>query len=135
MRRLTVLATIGVVALATPALATYLDSANAAAAFTTSQLAAPTGVAAAGSCSGGLPRVTVTWTATTTAFATGYDVYRAVGLGPSTYLTTVTPRTKVSYIDTAVGLLTSYTYTLKTRYVSWSKASSTASATTPLVCL
>ena len=135
MRRLTVAAAMGVLVLASPALALYLDSATATAGFTTTQLAPPTAVGATGGCSGTSPKVTVTWTATTTTFATGYDVYRAVGVGPSTYLTTVTPRTTVAYVDTAVLLLTSYTYTVKTRYASWSTASATASATTPLLCL
>jgi hypothetical protein len=140
VRRLGVATGAGVVAavlvVASPALASYLDSATATAAFTTTSLAAPTGVGAAGGCAGTLqPKVTLTWTATTTTFATGYDVYRAVGLGASTYLTTVTPRTATSYVDTAVSLLTSYTYTLKTKYQSWTKASSTAAAITPAVCL
>ena len=138
MRRLgTVSAVVaGVLAAASPALATYLDSATATATFTTTSLAAPTGVGAVGGCAGTLaPKVTLTWTATTSTFATGYDIYRAVGAGGSVYLTTVTPRTTVTYVDTAVSLVTSYTYTLKTKYQSWTKASSTASATTPAVCL
>ena len=140
MRRLSLATGAGVVAAvlvaASPALASYLDSATATATFTTTSLAAPTGVGAVGGCAGTLqPKVTVTWTATVTTFATGYDVYRAVGLGPSTYLTTVSPRTTVTYVDTAVAILTQYTYTLKTKYQSWTKASSTATATTPAVCL
>lgn len=136
MKRWVVGGALLVIGVATPAIAAYSDSATSASAFTTTQLAAPTGVSAAGGCAGTLaPKVTLTWTATATTFATGYDVYRAIGGGASNYLTTVTPRTTVTYVDTAVSLLTSYTYTLKTRYQSWTKASATASATTPVVCL
>jgi hypothetical protein len=121
---------------ASPAIATLGDSATAASAFTTTSLAAPTGVAATGGCVGlGTPKVTLTWTATATTFATGYDIYRAVGAGAPTLLTSVSPRTVVSYTDTAVLVLTSYTYTVRTKYQNWIKASSSASATTPAVCL
>ena len=136
MRRVAVAALVGVAVIATPALAVYLDSATASAAFSTTQLAAPTGLTATAACAGtAASKVTLGWTATTTTFATGYDIYRAVGVGPSTFLASVSPRTTVAYVDTAVLLLTSYTYTVKARYASWSKASTTASATTPVVCL
>jgi hypothetical protein len=135
MRRAVVLALVAAVVVATPALATFGDSATAAVGSTTTQLAAPTGVTATAGCNGVVPKVTVTWTATTTTFATGYDIYRAVGGGASTLLTSVSGRTTVSYVNTGLSLLTTYTYTVKTRYASWSKASTTASATTAVVCL
>jgi hypothetical protein len=125
-----------VLVVAPPALAKYLDPATATASFTTTSLAAPTGVSAAGGCAGTLtPKVTVTWTASASAFTTGYDVYRAVGVGPSTFLASVSGRTTVAFVDTAVLVATSYTYTLRSRYQSWSKASPSAAATTPAVCL
>jgi hypothetical protein len=135
VRGLTVLALAGAVVVATPALATYGDSATASAAFTTTQLAAPSGVTATAGCNGVSPKVTLGWTATTTTFATGYDIYRAVGAGSPTLLTSVSPRTTASYVDTSVSLLTAYTYTVTSRFAAWSKASATASATTPLLCL
>ncbi len=127
--------TIAVFAAAAPAVATMGDSATADSSFTTSSLAAPTAVTATAGCNGLLPRVTLGWTASSTTYATGYDVYRAVGAGPSTLLTSLTPRTTVSYVDDAVVVLTSYTYTVVTRFQSWTKASATASATTPVLCL
>jgi hypothetical protein len=135
MRAVPVLAA-ALVLVATPAVATLGDSATASAAFTTTTLAAPTGLTATAGCVGlAAAKVTLSWTATTSAFATGYDVYRAVGAGGSTFLVSVSPRTTVTYVDTAVSLLTQYTYTVKARYASWSKASSTATATTGAVCL
>jgi hypothetical protein len=136
MRAVPVLAAAGVLLVATPAVATMGDSASASAAFTTTTLAAPTGLTATAGCVGlAAAKVTLGWTATASTFATGYDVYRAVGAGPSTFLASVSPRTTVAYVDTSVALLTSYTYTVKTRFASWSKASVTASATTAAVCL
>jgi len=121
---------------ATPAVATLGDSATSSASFTTTSLEAPTGLDAVGGCAGfGSPKVTLTWTATTTTFATGYDIYRAIGVGSPTLLTSVSPRTVVTYTDTAVAVLTSYTYTVRTRYQSWSKTSTSDSATTPALCL
>jgi hypothetical protein len=138
MRRALVGALLLVAAVGAPALASYGDSATAASTLRTTQLAAPTGLTATGGCSSGLPklpRVTLSWTATTSSFATGYDVYRAVGGGTQTLLTTLSPRTVTSYVDSAVLVATSYTYSVRTRYASWSKASSNASASTPVLCL
>jgi hypothetical protein len=135
MRAVPVL-TAALVLVATPAVATLGDSATASAAFTTTTLAAPTGLTATAGCAGlAAAKVTLGWTATTSAFATGYDVYRAVGGGASTFLASVSPRTTVAYVDTAVSLLTQYTYTVKARFAAWSTASGTASATTGAVCL
>ena len=135
MSRVAVLVMVVVLAAAAPAVATMGDSATSASTVTTSSLAAPTGVTATAGCNGLLPKVTLAWTATATTYATGYDVYRAVGAGPASLLTTITPRTTVGYVDSAVVVLTSYTYTVVTRFQSWTKASSTASATTPALCL
>jgi hypothetical protein len=138
VRRSAVVAVLLVLAVAGPAVGSFLDPATAASTLSTTQLAAPTGLTATAGCTATipkLPKVTLSWTATTSAFATGYDVYRAVGIGPSTFLATVTPRTTVTYVDSAVLVATSYTYTVKTRYAAWTKASSTASATTPTLCL
>ncbi|HTL23247.1 MAG TPA: hypothetical protein VL281_04350 [Mycobacteriales bacterium] len=135
MRAVPVL-TAALVLVATPAVATLGDSATASAAFTTTTLAAPTGLTATAGCAGlAAAKVTLGWTATTSAFATGYDVYRAVGGGASTFLASVSPRTTVAYVDTAVSLLTQYTYTVRARFAAWSTASGTASATTGAVCL
>lgn len=135
MSRVAVVVLVVVLAAAAPAIATMGDSATSASTVTTSSLAAPTALTATAGCNGLLPKVTLGWTATATTYATGYDVYRAVGAGPSTLLASVSPRTTVSYVDTAVAVLTSYTYTVRTRFQSWTKASSTASATTPALCL
>ena len=127
---------VAVLLAASPALASYLDTATATAHFTARTLAAPTGLSATGGCAGTLaPKVTLSWTATASTYATGYDIYRAVGAGAPALLTSVSPRTVVAYTDTAVSVLTSYTYTVRTKYQSWVTSSSSASATTPAVCL
>ncbi|HUR51534.1 MAG TPA: hypothetical protein VMZ11_05375 [Mycobacteriales bacterium] len=135
MRRAAVGAVALVLAVAAPALGSFRDTAKAASTLATTQLAAPTGLTAVAGCNLVVPKVTLSWTATTTTFATGYDVYRGVGAGTQTLLTTLSPRTVTSYVDNTVALLTSYTYSVRTRFASWSKASSNASASTPVLCL
>lgn len=138
MRRAVVGALLLLVAVGGPALGAYADAATAASTLRTTQLAAPTGLSATGGCTTGLPklpRVSLSWTPTTTSFATGYDVYRGVGAGPQTLLTTLSLRTTSTYVDTAVLVLTTYTYSVRTRFASWSKASSSVSASTPTLCL
>jgi hypothetical protein len=138
MRRAVVGALLLVAAVGAPALGSFADAATAASTLRTTQLAAPTGLTAAGGCSSGLPklpRVTLSWTATTSTFATGYDVYRGLTAGTQTLLTSLSPRTVTSYIDSTAVLGTTYSYSVRTRFASWSKASSNASATTPVLCL
>lgn len=138
MRRAAAGALLLLVVLGGPALGSYGDSATAASSLSTTSLAAPTGFTATAGCTTSipkLPKVTLSWTATTSTFATGYDIYRATGAGSQTLLTSVSPRTVTSYVDNSVSLITSYTYSVRTRYASWSKASSNASATTAALCL
>lgn len=138
MRRAVVGALLLVVGVCGPALGSFTDSATAASTLTTTSLAAPTGLTATASCSASipkLPRVTLSWTATASPFATGYDIYRGLTAGTQTLLTSVSPRTVTSYVDTAVLVATTYSYSVRTRYASWSKASSNVSATTATLCL
>lgn len=121
--------------LAAPAEAAFQQAAAATATHSTDHLTAPTGLTATAGCNLLAFKVSLAWTATTTAFATGYDIYRATGAGQPVLLASVTPRTTVTYVDTSVVGLTTYTYTVRTRFASWTKASASASASTPLLCL
>ena len=50
--------------------------------FATATLQAPTGLSGAGGCTALLaPKVTLNWTATSSTFADGYDVYRGTANG------------------------------------------------------
>ena len=73
-------------------------------AFTTTSLAAPTGLGAAGGTN-----IVLTWTATTSTFATGYNVLRSsTSGGPYTQIAQVTPSTATTYTDSP--LLGTYFY-------------------------
>ena len=107
-------------------------------AFTTSQLQPPTGLSATAGCQLLAPKITLSWTATTSTFADGYDVYRGTtNGGPYSAIGHVGSRTTVTYTDTgSLSLNTTYYYVLRSTAHSWtSAASSQASAKTPLLCV
>ncbi|MGH2784234.1 MAG: hypothetical protein ACRDJ1_03150 [Actinomycetota bacterium] len=106
--------------------------------FTTATLLAPTGLGAAAGCQFLAPKITLNWTATTSTFADGYDVYRSTtNGGPYGAIGHVTGRTTTTYNDASgLSLNTTYYYVLKSTAYGWTSAnSSQASAKTPLICL
>jgi hypothetical protein len=115
---------------ATPSasLARLTAAATATQAFTADVLAPPTALAATGGTSAGL-----TWTITTDAYATGYQVHRGtVSGGPYSQVATVTPRTTASTSDTPAASGTYY-YVLRSYFQSWvSLPSNQASAVVTL---
>lgn len=101
----------------------------------TGTLAAPTGGAAANQNCTPLAstEVRVTWTATTSAFADGYEVLRAlVSGGPYVSLGTVAGLSTTAFTDTSVVFSTSYFYVVRATKNNWRSANSNeASVTTP----
>lgn len=112
------------VALAAPALALFTRAgSNGSNAFSTSTLAAPTVLAATTSTS-----VTLTWTATSSTYATGYNVYRATSSGgPYTNIAQVTPRTTTTYVDSLSPAR--YFYMVRAYFQNWESANSNEAAT------
>ena len=95
-------------------LARLTDAATTTEALATDTLNPPTSLAAVGGVSAALA-----WTATTSAYATGYEVRRAtVSGGPYSLVTTVTPRTTVAATDilTASG---TYYYVVRSYFQNW----------------
>jgi len=102
-------------------------------------LGAPGSLAGVGSCTNIVlgPRVILTWTATPSVFASGYDVLRSTtNGGPYTVVGFASGRNTVTYTDTTVAGNTTYYYRLRAVIGSW-KSPNTAqvTATTPLLCL
>ena len=85
---------------------------------TTSTLAAPTALTATGGAS-----ILLNWTATTSTYATGYNLLRSsTSGGPYALVTQVTPRTTVTYTDApAVG---TYYYVLEAYFQNWTSVNS-----------
>lgn len=91
-------------------------------------LAPPTGLSATSGCSGTTTTVTLGWTATTSAPADGYDLYRKTIDGAETKIATIADPTTTGYVDSTVATGT-YTYTLTTTLDVWtSERSEGASA-------
>ncbi|HTN80682.1 MAG TPA: hypothetical protein VMK16_13470 [Acidimicrobiales bacterium] len=97
-------------------------------AFSTSTLASPTGLGASGSGNA----IALTWTATTSTFASGYDILRSTTSGgPYSVVGQVTPRTTITYTDSAVTAGTTYFYVIRATYQSWTSANTAEVSATP----
>ena len=108
------------------AIAVFTDTASVPGnTSSTDTLNPPTGLTATGGAS-----VTLNWTATVDAYASGHRVLRGTASGgPYTQIAQVTPRTTTTYTDTPGGTGTFY-YVLRAFYQNWESAnSSQASAT------
>jgi hypothetical protein len=102
-------------------LARMTDAETVPATFSTETLDPPTILN--GSATLGLI-VTLTWTATVDARATGYQVLRSTTSGgPYTQIATVNPRTTTTYIDLPLVPGT-YHYVLRTYFGSWTSVNS-----------
>lgn len=124
---------------AVPSWAAFTRSATTSGtSVSTATLAPPTAPAAAASCVGTLvktPRVTVSWTATPSGYATGYAIMRLTA-GTYVQIGTVSGRTTTSYVDSTVALATTYSYKVRATYQSWyAETAAAASATTAVLCV
>jgi hypothetical protein len=107
-------------------------------ALSTATLQPPTGLAATAGCQTLAPKITLNWTATSSTFADGYDVFRSTtNGGPYTLRAHVSGRTTTTYTETSgLNTNTTYYYVLRSTANSWDSVdSSQASAKTPLICL
>jgi hypothetical protein len=75
--------------------------------------------------------VLVTWTASSSAFTTGYTVTRS---GGAAFTPVSLGAGATSYDDTTVVGATTYTYTVTATYLSWSAAGSAPAVTTAARC-
>lgn len=103
-------------------------------------LAAPTGTSASNTnCVVALSiKVKVTWTATTSSFADGYQILRSTtNGGPYSVVGTVSGLNTVTYTDSSVTFSTTYYYVVRATKVNWTSANSNQATITTLnaVCL
>jgi hypothetical protein len=98
----------------------------------TATLNPPTALSATPTCVIlGAVTVQLSWTATTSGFADGYEVLRSIAPGPYISIGTVSGRTTTSYTDTGVTRSTTYNYVVRATKNNWrSVDSNEASATT-----
>lgn len=104
--------------------------------FATATLQPPTGLLGSGSCDGNSPKVTVTWSSTSSTFAGGYDVYQGTtNGGPYSKIAHATGLTTASYTDQGLVTGTTYFYVIQSTAASWTSVdSSQVQAATPASC-
>ena len=101
---------------AAAAYAAFTSGASAAQSVSTNTLQPPTNLQ--GTVAGSCKKVTLTWTGSASAFATGYTIQRN-----GTTLGTVAAGT-TTYADSNASKTTSYTYTVLTTFQQWSAGTS-----------
>lgn len=99
--------------------------------LSTATLLPPAGLSAASGCALLDPVVTLTWEATGSAFADGYDVYRGTTSGgPYGAVGHADGRLTTTYADTGLGLGTTYFYVIRSTSYGWTSASAQEAGTT-----
>src|SRR6476661_2930285 len=101
------------------AVARWTDVSTSTKAIATDTLDPPTGLGATGGAT-----ALLTWTATTDAYASGYEVRRGtVSGGPYALITTISPLTIVATTD-APGSNGTYFYVLRSVFQNWRSVNS-----------
>lgn len=121
---------------ANEALAMFVEGAAATSEFTSDTLAAPTAPsAAAAGCELLLPRVQVSWTATSSAWADGYDVSRSgTSGGPYAVVGTVSGQSTTSFLDSGLTVQTTYYYVVRATKAGWRSAPTGEASITTGLC-
>lgn len=105
--------------------ALWTDDATASASYTTASLAAPTNPAtAAGVCTLVVgDRIDVSWTATASTWADGYEVLRSTTAGgPYSVAGTVVGQAVTTYTDGPLAFSTTYYYVVRSTKNNWRSA-------------
>lgn len=105
--------------------------------FSTATLQTATGLAADTTCDGtNLAKITLNWTATSSNFADGYDIYRSsVDGGPYSKIDHMSGRTTTTFTNSALSTNSSYFYVVQSTAINWtSNNSNQTEATTPTTC-
>jgi hypothetical protein len=115
------------------ALGSWSNAASASMTVSTATLAAATGLAAVNGNCGVLNHIYVdlSWTATSSTFADGYEIFRSTtNGGPYSSIATVAGRTTVTYTDTTTAFSTTYYYVVKAKKNNWRSVNSNQATVT-----
>lgn len=107
---------------ASAASAAFLDGESVSATVSTDTLQPPTALAAGhGPCTAAVvASITLTWTATASTWADGYEVRASlVSGGPYTVIGTVTGRDTTTFTATGLAFATSYHYVVRATKGNW----------------
>jgi hypothetical protein len=109
---------------------------DASAAYSTAMLAPATALSATARC--GLfvtAEVDLEWTATSSAQVTGYEVLRSTDGASYSTVATLSDRTTTTYQDTILATNATYTYLVRAVRHSWYVDSTSATTSTPAICI
>lgn len=141
MKLAALLVAVWCVAAAPPVLATFVDAgATAAHSVSSGQLSPPTAPStAAGTCTPAITdRIVVSWTASSSSWASGYEIQRSTTSGgPYTVVGTVSGVTSTSFTDAPLAFSTTYYYRVRATKHQW-RSPSTAQVqrtTRTVLCL
>ena len=115
------------------AVAAFIESADAQSTFSSDTLEPPTNPATStAGCELTRPQIRVSWTATTSEWADGYEVGKSLTPGgPYVFAATVSGQSTTFYIDSGLNALTTYYYVVRATKAGWrSTATSEVSFTT-----
>lgn len=113
--------------------ASFNDASSASATYTADVLAPATNPsAAAGMCSTvSGDRTVLSWTATTSTWATGYEIARSTTAGgPYTVVGTASGAGTTTYTDSGLAYSTTYYYAIRSMRNAWRGTNATTSRTT-----
>jgi len=113
--------------------AAFTDASAAVTTYTADVLAPATNpAAAAGTCSSVTgDRIVLSWTATTSTWATGYEIARSTTAGgPYTVVGTASGAGTTTYTDAGLAFSTTYYYAIRSMRNSWRGTNATTSRTT-----
>jgi hypothetical protein len=124
---------------ATPAFASFTSVPSAPSmTIASATLVAPTGTSASnsGCIVSSSTKVKVTWTASTSTFADGYQVLRSTtNGGPYSVVGTVSGLNTTSFTDSSVAFLTTYYYVVRATKLNWTSTNSNQASITTLTSL
>jgi hypothetical protein len=108
--------------------------------ISSASLAAPTGLSASstGCVLNVSTKVKLTWTATSSSWADGYQIFRSTtNGGPYSSVGTVSGQSTTTFTDSSVAFLTTYYYVVQATKLNWRSANSSQASITTLsgLCL
>ncbi len=124
---------LGALASTHDAWASFNSSAAASTSYTADVLVAPNNpAAAAGTCSVGTgDRTVLSWTATSSSWASGYEIARSTTAGgPFTVIATVSGVSTTTYTDGPLASSTTFYYAIRSMKSTWRSANATVSRKT-----
>jgi len=118
------------------AMAAFIETAEAESTFSSDTLEPPTNPATStAGCLLTRPQIRVSWTATASEWADGYEVGKSLfSGGPYTFVSTVSGQATTSYVDGGLNPLTTYYYVVRATKAGWRSTPTSQVSFTTGIC-